>query len=406
MPPRPKTAREAGIMQGFPPPPDKRVTLENWDRPPYNRWSFQHVREILPTVAVARGASVWALPEAARDFDRTSVTHPRNGRRRSVLEALEHTFTDGFIVLHRGHVVYERYFNDMRRDTLHLSQSVAKSVTASVCGVLIHEGRIDRDAPLGALLPELRGSGYADATLRQVMDMRSGVRFGEEYADPGSDVAMIDHACGWKPPREGLPESVLEIPARLPRVREHGGPFEYRSIETDVMAWAMQRATGQRLADCVSERLWAPMGAGHDACYSVDRAGYALADGGFNATLRDYARVGLLYLNGGRGNGRQVLPAEWVRETREDGDAGAFAGPWAEHFPRGAYKNQFWVRDLDRQQIMARGVFGQTIYVDPSKDLVVASLSSWPDFTNPGYVLDELDVIDEIARQLERGTSP
>ena len=403
MPPRPKTAREMGIMQGFPPPPGKRVTLENWDRPPCNRWAFQHVRETLPTVAVPRGGSVWTLPEAAEDFDQVAVTHPRNGMRRSALEVLEHTYTDGFIVLHRDRVVYERYFNDMRRSTLHLSQSVAKSVTASACGTLIHEGRIDRDAPLGELLPELRGSGYADATLRQVMDMRSGVRFGEEYTDPDSDIAMIDHASGWKPPREGMPDAVLEIPARLPKVREHGGLFEYRSIETDVMAWVMQRATGQRLADCVSERLWQPMGAEHEACYTVDRAGYALADGGFNATLRDYARVGLLYLNGGWGNGRQILPAEWVRETREDGDPTAFTGRWAEHFPRGAYKNQFWVRDVDRQQIMARGVFGQTIHVDPESELVAVGLSSWPEFINPEYVLDELDLIDEIARQLHGG---
>ena len=399
---RPKSARELGIMEGFPPPFDKRVTLENWDRPPFNRWSFQNIREVLPTVAVSRGNNpVQVLERNESNFDNLIVNHPRNGSRSTVSKILKHAYNDGFIIIHKGKIVYERYLNDMQENSLHLSQSVAKSVTATVCGILLHRGLIDRDAPLAELIPELHVCGYADATLRQVLDMRSGVRFSEEYTDPDSDIAMVDYAAGWKPHRPGKPESVLDIPLVLPKEREHGGHFQYRSIETDVMAWVMQRATGKPIAQLVSEELWQPMGAEFESSYTIDKAGYALSNGGFNAALRDYARIGLLYLNNGKVDNHQIVPEEWVRETRQDGEIEAFAhSHWAGHWPKGAYKNQFWIRDVDKQQIMARGVFGQAIYVDPENELVMASLSTWPDFLNSDFVLDELDAVDAIAHEL------
>ena len=400
---RPKTAAEEGIMVGSPPPPDKRITHENWDSPPFNRWSFQHVREVLPTVNVSRGdGPVSELPESQQDFAALPVTLSRDQSQTTLMEVLERHYTDGFIAIHKGQVVYERYLNGMTQDTLHLSQSVAKSVAGTVAGILIGRGELDRDATIGTLIPELAECGYAEAKLHQVMDMRSGIRFGEEYTDPDADIGMIDVAGGWKPYREGKPTVVFEIQPLLPREREHGGYFEYRSIETDTMAWAMEKVTGKKLAGLVSEELWQPMGAAHDACFTVDRAGYALADGGFNATLRDYARLGLLYLNGGRVGDRQVVPADYVRETRQDGDVDAFRkNPYAEHFPRGAYKNQFWVRNVDKEQIMARGVFGQMIYVDPGNDLVVAKLSTWPEFTSVERTLDTLDAVDALAASLK-----
>ncbi|NQV44447.1 MAG: serine hydrolase [Rhodospirillales bacterium] len=402
---RPKTAAEHGIMVGSPPPPDKRITHQNWDSPPFNRWSFQHVREVLPTVNVSRGnGPISTLPNVEQDFDDLPVVHSRDGRQTTLMGVLENTYADGFIAIHKGRVVYERYLNDMTPTTLHLSQSVAKSVVGTVAGILIDRGVIDPRAPLADIIPELAESGYADAQSHQLMDMRSGVRFGEEYTDPDSDIAQIDVAGGWKPYRDGMPLSVLDIPPSLPKEREHGGHFQYRSIETDTMAWVMERTTGKRLADLVSEELWRPMGAEHDACFTVDRGGYALADGGFNATLRDYARVGLLYLNGGKVDDRQLVPAEHVRATRQDGDVAAFQQcPYAEYFPRGAYKNQFWVRDVDREQIMARGVFGQMIYMDPGNDLVIAKLSTWPDFVNVELTLDTLDAVDALTAALNGG---
>lgn len=390
----------AALMRGFPPPPEARVTHENWDRPPFNRWAFCNLRQILPTRAVPRGAGAPSpLPEAPQDLSRLAFTGPDGGERR--LDGfLEETFTDGFLVLHRGHVVYERYLGHLGRSSLHLSQSVAKSVVGTVAGILIESGRIDPDAPLAKLVPELARCGYADATLAQVLDMRSGVRFDETYTDPNSDVAKLDPIVGWKPNRPDLPNCIYDLILTLPKERAHGGAFQYRSIETDVVGWVCERATGRHLCDLVSALVWQPMGAEFDACFTVDRGGVALADGGFNASLRDYARFGLVYLNGGSIDGRQVVPARWVEACRHRGDAAVFGAPYTDALPGGAYTRQWWVRDARRGIIMARGVFGQMIYVDPSRELLVVKLSTWPDFTNLDRFRLTLAAVDAIADAL------
>src|SRR5690606_24837747 len=223
----------------------------------------------------------------------------RDGERRTVAGFFDEAFTDGFMVLHRGAVVTEIYMGNLGRDSLHLSQSVAKSVVGTVAGILIGDGKLDPAAPLADLIPELAGCGHGDATLAQALDMRSGVRFSEEYTDPRSDVVRIDHAAGWKPPRAHVPCSVYDLVLSLEKERDHGGAFQYRSIETDVVGWACERATGRHLCDLVSELIWQPMAAEWDACFTIDRAGTALADGGLNAALRDYARFGLIYAGGG-----------------------------------------------------------------------------------------------------------
>ncbi len=399
---KPKTAREMGIMVGTPPPIDKRITLENWDFAPYNRWSFQHVREILPTVNVSRGKGpVAVLSQAPQDFDNLSLKHYRDGRDSTVMNTLLDTYTDGFMVIHNNQVVYERYLNDMTPSTLHLSQSVGKSVVATVCGILIGRGEVDRDKAIGDLIPELAKTGYADATLRQVMDMRSGVKFSEDYADTESDIGIFDVASGWKPRIEGLPTSVQDIPLGLRKERDHGGEFLYRSIETDVMAWVMERSTGKRVAQLISEELWQPMGASEDACFTVDYGGYAMSSGGLNSCMRDYARIGLLYANNGRVGDKQLVPEEWVRETLEDGDTEAFKNYVdVEHFPHGAYKNQFWMIDSTRKFIMARGIFGQSIYIDGVNNIVAVGLSTWLDALSTENVLDEIDVVNAITQEL------
>jgi CubicO group peptidase (beta-lactamase class C family) len=160
----------------------------------------------------------------------------------------------------------------------------------------------------------------------------------------------------------------------------------------------MERASGKRLPQLVSELIWQPMGAEESACFTVDRAGYALADGGLNATLRDYARFGLIYRDDGTFNGRNIVPADWIRATRK-GDHTIFREPYNVVTPNGAYRNQFWIEDVSREAIMCRGVFGQMIYIDPAYELVAVKLSSWPDFLNPEMTVNTLRMIHAIARE-------
>jgi CubicO group peptidase (beta-lactamase class C family) len=359
----------------------------DWDRPPHNRWSFQHIREILPTAEVWRGRG--PLREFARrdvDLDKLAVASVDD--QPSTLSAfLDETYSDGFLVIKDGAIVFERYFGGMTERSLHLSQSVAKSFTGMLSGILVGRGILDPSRLVAEYLPELAATGWNDASLQQVLDMTTGVRFSETYTDPYSDIGQMDVASGWKPappdcdPQFKWPQHVWEqILGLRETIRPHGTAFEYRSVETDVLAFVMERVTGKRLPQLLSDELWQKMGAEENACFTVDSAGYALAEGGLNACLRDYGRFGQLILEGGG----EIIPSLWIEATR-NGNHKMFGGRYAETLPGGAYHNKFWIEDSKSRSIMARGVFGQLIYINWDYGMVMVKLSSWPDFLNPKF---------------------
>ena len=397
-----QSARDHGIMQGFPPPPEKRPTLDNWDLPPFNRWSFQHVREVLPTAPVRRSAQVRALPRAEQALDELPVPGV-DGAATSLATLLRQTYADGFLVLHRGRVVYERFFNDMTEGSLHLSQSVGKSFVSTLVGQLWGQGLLDLERPVQHYIPELARCGYRDALLWQVLDMRSGVKFNEEdYADTDAEIGKLDRSSGWKPLRADDPASVLDLVLELKRERPHGGHFVYRSIETEVLGWLVARVAGERLVDFMSRELWAPMGAAQDANFTVDRAGTPLASGGLNAALSDYARFGQLFLEEGSVDGRQVVPAAWVAQCSQ-GDAAAFAVKYGERFPDcpgAAYSRQWWALAPQRRRQVGLGIFGQMLWIDPVDQLVVAKLSTWPDYLSDPFRMATFKACEAIGRAL------
>jgi CubicO group peptidase (beta-lactamase class C family) len=396
------TAAELGIMAGFPPPPDKRVTPETWDFAPFNRWSFQNIRMVLPTRAIPRGPGpASTLAQAHQRLDDLSFTDV-DGRSSTVGEMLATTYTDGFILLHRGRVVMERYLNGMTEASLHLSQSMVKSFVGALVGIMAGRGILALDRPVSHYVPELAGCGYAGATIAQLLDMRSGIRFVEDYLDPNSEVGMLDRAGGWKPLRPGDPAGIYELILRLKQERPHGGHFAYRSIETDTLGWALERATGVSLAELLSRELWQPMGAEFEACIAIDRCGTCQADGGLNAALRDYARFGQLFLDEGSLGGRQIVPADWVAGCRT-GDVGAFRPLYGERFaafPDACYSRQWWVFDRKTGKHAALGVFGQLIYIDPPAEIVAVKLSSWPDFLNDPRRVTTIRAIEAMAKAL------
>lgn len=378
------------------------VPRDEWDRPPWNRWAFQHVREIVPTVEVWRGNGHRArLAEKPVDLDDLTIETAAGPT--SLARLLDETYTDGFLVLQDGAIVYERYFNDMTERTLHLSQSMAKSVTGTVFAILAARGELDAARLVTDYLPELETTAWKGATLQHVLDMTTGVRFSEAYTDPYSDIGQVDVAGGWKPVPTGTdpsfrwPANMWELILGLKdRTRPHGERFEYRSIETDVLAFAMERASGKRLATLVSEELWQKIGADESACFTVDPAGYAIADGGLNATLRDYARFGQLILDGGRG----IVPEAWIEATRTN----PVHGPaFNASFDDASYRNQFWIEDRASRSLMCRGVFGQLIHIDFGRRIVMVKLSTWPDFINVAFSRATQAAVHAIGDRLAGG---
>lgn len=381
------------------------VPAAEWDRAPWNRWSFQHVREVLPTVEIGRGGGpVRQLVRAERDIGALTV-EGIDGVPVTLAAFLEQTFTDGFIVLQDDAVVWERYCNGMDERTLHLSQSVAKSFAGMLAGILVSRGVVDPSAPVAAYVPEFDATAYRDATVRHLLDMTSGVRFDESYTDPFSDMGRLDVAAGWKPLPEGAaetgrswPRSVFELILDLRTLeRPHGERFVYRSIETDVLAFVLERATGRRLAQLLSEEIWQKLGMEQDGNLTIDATGFASADGGLSACLRDYARFGQMILERGGG----IVPADWIEATRH-GNHATFGSPYTEVLPKGAYRNQFWVEDQESRNLMARGVFGQLIHIDFERRTVIVKLSSWPDFVNPRWTLSTLGAVRRIGAVLSR----
>lgn len=391
-------------MQGFPPNPDGLVTLANWQEPPYNRWSFSHVREIVPSQRIPRSGPVRELPPDPQPLAEVA-TVGSSGIPTTVGAVLDATYTDGLVVVHRGHTVFEHYTGETRRDTPHLLMSVSKSFVGCVAGILTARGALSPDQLITDHVPELVDSGYHGARVRDLLDMRSGIRFSEAYTDPDAEVRLFEQAALWSPARhDTVPGSIYGYLATLQAAREHGGRFEYRSCETDVLGWVCERAGGARMADLISELIWTRIGAQAEAEITCDRVGTAAHDGGMSATTADLARFGMMLLEDGRAMGAQVVPVEWLAASWRPGHdtLDAFAASTdAPYLPGGWYRNQFWF--LPRAQgtvLLGLGIHGQMLYVDPFTGTVAAKASSWPVAQSPTMLYDTLNALDAAAAVL------
>jgi CubicO group peptidase (beta-lactamase class C family) len=376
-------------MQGFPPPPDKLITQPDsvYFSFPRLRWSVCHLREFLPTERVSRGLAAprpldYVSPPEFADL-RASIDAltfmPIGGDEPMTWESsLYANYTDGLLIIHRGEIVYERYFGCLEEDGLHAAMSMTKSVTGLLAQILVAEGRLDETAQVVDLIPEIAGSAFATATVRQVMDMTTGVRYSEDYSDPQADIWRYSAAASPLPKPEAYegPDGYWEYLQQVRPEGEHGEAFHYKTINSDMLGWIVSRVSGQAVTELASERLWKPMGAELDAYMTVDAKGIPFAGGGLSAGLRDLGRLGLLVLNEGALGGQRLFPTQVVDRIRAGGDPGKFAG--FPTIPAGSYASQWWVFHNEHGAFAARGVHGQTIYIDPTADMVLVRLASYP----------------------------
>jgi CubicO group peptidase (beta-lactamase class C family) len=371
-----------GWMLGTPPAPEKTVRFDNFLQFPQMRWSFSHVRELLPTVQVSRGTGeVSPLPRAERtDIDALEFTPLGGDRPMTWEQSLKANYTDGILVLHRGRVVYERYFGALTGQGQHIAMSVTKSFIGTLGAMLVAEGRIDPQAKVSQYVPELKDSGFGDATLRQVMDMTVGVRYSENYADPKAEIWEYVRAGHMLPRPAGYngATSVTEYLAKLPKEGEHGQGFAYKTVNTDVLSWVIQRVTGKPIAVNLQERIWSKLGAEQDAYLIADEVGTAFAGGGFNTSLRDLARFGEMMRLDGKFNGQQIVPKNVVADIRGGGSQADFAKAGIKLLPNWSYRDMWWVSHNDHGVYLARGIHGQGIYVDPKAEMVIVRYASHP----------------------------
>ncbi|MFL6693642.1 MAG: serine hydrolase domain-containing protein [Ramlibacter sp.] len=369
------------LMTGFPPKPDKLVTLSNWRTPPFNRWAFNHVSELVPSAFVRS-----AIGASSLEVERGSLTDFRlshAGRSFGFSDWLERTFTDSIVVMKSGKVVFETYADGQSPAIPHIWMSVSKSILGLVAGIVVGRGQLDVDAPLTEVIPELEGSAFAGATVRDALDMRVGIRFDEDYHAAGGAIIEYRKSHLWDPVPIGEPPTDLRsfLSTLTERDGEHNGRFHYVSPNTDLLGWVLERATATRYPDLVSETLWQPMEAERDAYITVDRFGAPRCAGGFCATPRDMARIGRLFVTGGRNGAVQVVPESWISDiVKFDGAAAWRAGDFFDLFDgaRMHYRSKWYILRGERPMVFGVGVFGQHVFVDPAADLVVAKCSSQP----------------------------
>ncbi|MBC5785238.1 serine hydrolase [Ramlibacter sp. USB13] len=376
--------RHLGWMEGTPPPPGREVRFAD-DRFldfPQIRWTLSHMRELVPTVNVWRGPGPASpFPDALQQdaIDRLAFTD-MHGRERRWDASLPDTYTDGIVVLHRGRRIYERYFGALQPHLPHSCFSITKSYAATLCATLVHEGVLDAQQRIPHWLPEMKGTAYEDATLRQVMDMQIGVAYSELYSDPKAHIWDYARAGGLRPRPEGYagPGSFYDYLQTLRPEGRHGEAFAYKTVNTELMAWVMKRVCGVPLAQMLSDHLWSPLGCEQDGYLTVDPVGVPMGGGGLHASLRDLARFGELMRRGGDWNGRQLVPEAVVADIRRGSDPAKFAKAGYTLLPGYSYRSMWWVSHNELDAFEGRGIHGQRLYVAPRAEMVVARFASHP----------------------------
>ena len=323
---------------------------------------YRNIEKIFPTRTASRGLTVSTLPQDAKPFD---ISYTSGGKALDTAAYMKATDVSGLIVIQHGHILLERYGLGRTEKDRWTSFSVAKSVTSSLIGAAIKDGYIKGlDSQVVAYLPELKGTAYDGVTVGDLITMRSGVKWNENYTDPKSDIGQFSK--GGK--RADGMDPIEAYMAKLPRAHTPGTVFHYDTGETNLAGLVVARATKKPLATYFSEKIWSKIGAEQDAVWILDQGGNEFGGCCLSLTLRDYARFGLFFLHGGTINGEQILPAGWVKaasasHVQSDEPGMGYGYFWWIH-PNGTYE--------------AEGIFGQSIFLDPKNDIVIVTNSAWP----------------------------
>lgn len=373
-----------GWMVGSPPPKDKLVRFADGTgyQFPRTRWSFSNFRQLVPTTAVSRGlGAAQPLPRAERaDLDAVSFQVLGKPDTMTWAQAFDATYSDGVVVLHKGRVVYEKYSGVFRPEGQHIAMSVTKSFFGTIGASLVAEGLIDDRKMVADYVPELKDTAYGDATVRQVLDMTTGLQYSENYADPNAEIWSHARAGNVlpRPPGYQGPQTFYEFLQTVKKAGEHGEVFAYKTVNTDALGWVIRRVTGKSIGQNLSDRIWSRLGMEQDAYFTVDSVGNEFAGGGLNTGLRDLARFGEMMRNDGQFNGQQIIPKAAVADIRQGGDRAKFAKAGYATLPGWSYRNMWWVSHNDHGAFMARGIHGQSIYIDPKAEMVIARYASHP----------------------------
>jgi len=352
------------------------VDIGNWRSMPHSAWAFRNVETLIPTAKIERGAP---RPVSGQSNPLNGFGVTLQSGRRLDLETFEQaTSSDAIVAFVGDELVFESYRNGVTADSRHILMSTSKSITGLIAGILHHRGQMDVEKPVADYVGEVVDTAYAGATIRNLLDMRTGIVLDEVQE------RRYANASNWDPlsPDEDSIEFLEFIKRLPPSPMPHGGPFKYVSANTDLLGVAIERAAGTSFAEVVSEVLWKPLGAQHDALITLMRGGTPRATGGFCMTTRDFARVGCLLLSNGRLGDNQIVPHEWLDDVLQNGDPSAWSeGEFGQSFAafgKMSYRSGWYVFERDPKTFFAMGIHGQNLFIDPARNFVLAKFSSQP----------------------------
>ncbi|MFD9418822.1 serine hydrolase domain-containing protein [Streptomyces goshikiensis] len=366
-------------------------------RRPLSEWTFTHMDRVMPKESVPRGGPILPLPGRPGPLD---VSYTFEGHERTLDDLHRNTNTTSFLVLRGGDLIHEVYPGRFAGPGVRFQLfSLTKSVTSVLVGIAIAEGAIKSVTdPVTAYLPDLAGSAYDGPTVEHLLDMCSGAGDLEVHTVPGNNISRFERAIGGT-------GTLHEVVRSVERITEPGTRFNYSTIDTQVLGWVLESATGLSLARFAAERLWNRIGPERDAYYFLTRGRprTAIGGGSLNATTRDIARLGLLMARGGELDGRRILPEHWVERSRGRGLAHLAVGELGPSgYPHYGYSNQWWTLGGARRVFTGLGIFGQYLYVDPEADLVIVKTSAWPTADDAARDRETITAFLAITRQIAR----
>ena len=358
--------------------------------------NFRGIKDIFPTRTVNASSAPFEFPYNELIDLPEGFVH--NDSLVNTQDYLDHTLTDALIVLKNDSIVYEYYGNGFTAADKHISFSMSKSVVSALFGIAIEEGHIESiHKKVTDYLPEFAGTGYDDVSIKDVLQMSSGVAFNEDYSDFNSDINVLGRYFAL-----GIPMS--DFAKRLENECEPGTYNHYVSVNTQILGMILTRTTGKTIAEYMEEKLWEPLGAESEAYWIIDNEGMEFAIGGLNCTAKDYAKIGQLYLHNGNWNGQQLIPSDWIEDSTTPDAPHLIPGRRSNARSKDGYGYQWWIPLGAEDEFNAQGIYGQFIYVDPDQEMVVVKLSSNHHFKTDttGYYHDhEIALYRAIANELE-----
>jgi len=355
------------------------LNLSNWRQPPHNRWAFHHVREIIPTAPIYRGNKSSGFTSAPVPALSEVMLTGLEDAQWSLHRWLAESSSDALLVAHRGQLVHEWYVDGEIERNPHIVFSVSKSITAILAGVLVDQGLLDPAKPVVDYIPELADSGYRDASLQQVLDMVVRIDFIEDYLATSGKFIEYRTATAWHPCGiDEIDQNLHDFLCSLERADgDHGEVWQYRSPNSDLLGWVLERVSGEPLAQLMSRNLWQPMGAEKNAYITVDRKGAPRTAGGICVIPRDLLRFGELVRNRGIAHGKQVIPDWWIDDCSQGGSRDAWQrGESSKEFTDGRYRNKWYQTGNEHQVMLAIGIHSQWIYINPVTEVTIVKLSS------------------------------